>query len=192
MVLKTKKAPFQVCPRRTAYLTNESNYIVDYEIFMIEGCFCTSVGVDLPNIGGLNGTFQRGDRDPVQRGVIDPESDTCEVQLRGGPNFHIRWKYRGLHMNWSFEERNFDARRRITFTDPSPGEVERITEMVVYDSELKCDTSSTAGWCKGGGSATCRKCGFSFCKYHYPINNTWSSGGLPKLGGHDCSPLGTI
>ena len=188
MVLKTRKAPFQLCPRRTAYLTNESQYVVDYEIFAIEGCFCTSLGVDLPSIGGVSGTFQRGDRDPVQRGMIDPDADTCEVQLRGGPYFHIRWKYRGLHMNWSFEQRNFDARRRITFTEPSASEKERIKNMVVYDPDLTCDTTSSTRWCsKTPGCSTCRRCGFSFCRYHFPINNSWSSGnGLPKMGGHDC------
>lgn len=180
MVLKTRKAPFQFCPRRTAYLTNESQYVVDYEIFAIEGCFCTSLGVDLPSIGGVSGTFQRGDRDPVQRGMIDPDADTCEVQLRGGPYFHIRWKYRGLHMNWSFEQRNFDARRRITFTDPSVGEIERIKNTAVFDPDLTCDTTVNFKCSKVPGCSTCRRCGYSFCRYHYPVNNSV----MP--GGHNC------
>lgn len=53
---------------------------------------------------------------------------------------------------------------------------------VGFDSSIGCCTSPwfRLNCVKGGGTKKCEKCGYHYCRYHFPINN----GGLQ--GGHVC------
>lgn len=54
---------------------------------------------------------------------------------------------------------------------------------VAFDSSIGCCTSPwfRVSCVKGGGTAHCNKCGYHYCRYHFPVNNDGVQ------GGHVCS-----
>jgi hypothetical protein len=54
---------------------------------------------------------------------------------------------------------------------------------VAFDSSIGCCTSPwfRVSCVKGGGTALCNKCGYHYCRYHFPVNNDGVQ------GGHVCS-----
>ena len=54
---------------------------------------------------------------------------------------------------------------------------------LAFDSSIGCCTTWVyrVNCVKGGGTELCKKCGYHYCRYHFPVNN----GGIQ--GGHVCN-----
>ena len=118
-----------LCPGNKVTLKNESNFRVCYEIVVLKGAKINhlKVGVSGPGGNGINGEadIKDAERLPPERGELYPHKPIF-VTISGGKMFTVKYRYVGLHSDWSPETRNFSIYDDLVFEQPPIEDVQRI------------------------------------------------------------------
>lgn len=118
-----------LCPGNKVTLKNESNFRVCYEIVVLKGAKINhlKVGVSGPGGNGINGEadIKDAERLPPERGELYPHKPIF-VTISGGKMFTVKYRYVGLHSDWSPETRNFSIYDDLVFEQPPIEDVHRI------------------------------------------------------------------
>jgi len=118
-----------LCPGNKVTLKNESNFRICYEIVVLKGAKINhlKVGVSGPGGNGINGEadIKDAERLPPERGELYPHKPIF-VTISGGKMFTVKYRYVGLHSDWSPETRNFSIYDDLVFEQPPIEDVQRI------------------------------------------------------------------
>ena len=199
-----------LCPGNKVTLKNESNFRICYEIVVLKGAKINhlKVGVSGPGGNGINGEadIKDAERLPPERGELYPHKPIF-VTISGGKLFTVKYRYVGLHSDWSPETRNFSIYDDLVFEQPPIEDVHRIGDeekrrekeeeedqrkMEEDEKRRKKDEEATRRLCssKFGHMCSapdipkrqCWKCHDWYCNYHFERNNNPFG-----KGGHICN-----
>lgn len=199
-----------LCPGNKVTLKNESNFRICYEIVVLKGAKINhlKVGVSGPGGNGINGEadIKDAERLPPERGELYPHKPIF-VTISGGKMFTVKYRYVGLHSDWSPETRNFSIYDDLVFEQPPIEDVHRIGDeekrrekeeeedqrkMEEDEKRRKKDEEATRRLCssKFGHMCSapdipkrqCWKCHDWYCNYHFERNNNPFG-----KGGHICN-----
>jgi flagellar biosynthesis GTPase FlhF len=116
-------------PGNKVTLKNESKFVIHYEITVLKGAKINhcKFGVSGPSGNGFNGEadIQDAERLPPEYGELYPLKPKY-VTISGGSIFTVKYKYEGLHTDWSPETRNFSVYDDLVFEQPLIKDVEKI------------------------------------------------------------------
>lgn len=196
-------------PRRNkVLLENESKYEVHCEIKIYEKAQIKAMENELTvGPGGLKNKIEWDNITPLdtEECNIQP-NDNVNVTIARGDLFRLRYKYNGLHDDFSDEQRKFTVYDRIRFLQPNQEKInailqekkrdlqeaeakiaeakeererqERINRKCSSLHKFNCSASDTE-------KSQCPKCKDWYCNAHIDINPDW----VPifgKGGGHVC------
>lgn len=176
------------CFSSKVHLLNRSGRCIKYEITAIKGQSVTGFSCNLSWLGlGGGGEIQLDDAEklPPQEGFIPRDRQKPTRVTVGGKYFQMKWMYEGLQRDWSVDNRVFSVYDDLVFEPPSEDEIRMAKDAPVvtkYDPDVQCCTFSPKKMCVSGGAAKCPHCPYSYCKYHFPVNNSL----IPYPGGHKC------
>ena len=199
-----------LCPGNKVTLKNESNFRICYEIVVLKGAKINhlKVGVSGPGGNGINGEadIKDAERLPPERGELYPHKPIF-VTISGGKMFTVKYRYVGLHSDWSPETRNFSIYDDLVFEQPPIEDVHRIGDeekrrekeeeedqrkMEEDEKRRKKEEEATRRLCssKFGHMCSapdipkrqCWKCHDWYCNYHFERNNNPFG-----KGGHICN-----
>ena len=116
-------------PGNKVTLKNESKFTIHYEITVLKGAKIQrcKFGISAPSGNGISGEadIEDAERLPPERGELYPDKPKF-VTISGGTIFSVRYKYEGLHSDWSPETRNFSIYDDLVFEQPPIEDVRRI------------------------------------------------------------------
>jgi len=116
-------------PGNKVTLKNESKFTIHYEITVLKGAKIQrcKFGISAPSGNGISGEadIEDADRLPPEHGELYPHKPKF-VTISGGTIFSVRYKYEGLHSDWSPETRNFSVYDDLVFEQPPIEDVHRI------------------------------------------------------------------
>ena len=118
-----------LCPGNKVTLKNESEFKIYYEVVVLKGAKINhlKLGVSGPGGNGINGEADINDAErlPPEHGELHPQKMKF-VTISGGKIFTVKYKYEGLHSDWSPETRNFSVYDDLVFEQPPIEDVHRI------------------------------------------------------------------
>lgn len=116
-------------PGNKVTLKNESKFTIHYEITVLKGAKINhcKFGISAPSGNGISGEadIEDAERLPPEHGELYPHKPKF-VTISGGTIFSVRYKYEGLHSDWSPETRNFSVYDDLVFEQPPIEDVHRI------------------------------------------------------------------
>ena len=196
-------------PGNKVTLKNESTHVVHYEITVLKGAKINhcKFGISAPSGNGISGEadIEDAERLPPEHGELYPNKPKF-VTISGGTIFSVRYKYEGLHSDWSPETRNFSVYDDLVFEQPPIEDVHRIgveeeqrkredeekrRKREEEEDEKRREEEATRRMCssKFGHMCSapdipkkqCWKCHDWYCNYHFERNNNPFG-----KGGHIC------
>lgn len=182
-------------PGNKVSLKNESEFTVYYEITVLKGAKINrcKLGFSGPGGNGINGEadIKDAERLPPEYGELHPHKPKYAT-ISGGTLFTVRYRYEGLHSDWSPEIRNFSVYDDLVFEQPSIEDI-RLNEekkrknekdeeerRKVEEATQKMCSSKFGHMCSAQDTPKqqCWKCHDWYCNYHArPNNNPFSTGG---------------
>ena len=195
-------------PGNKVTLKNESKFTIHYEITVLKGAKINhcKFGISAPSGNGISGEadIEDAERLPPEHGELYPHKPKF-VTISGGTIFSVRYKYEGLHSDWSPETRNFSVYDDLVFEQPPIEDVHRIGDEEKRrkkeeeerrkreeEERKRREEEATRRMCssKFGHMCSapdipkkqCWKCHDWYCNYHFERNNNPFG-----KGGHICN-----
>lgn len=177
-----------LCPGNKVTLKNESEFKIYYEVVVLKGAKINhlKLGVSGPGGNGINGEADINDAErlPPEHGELHPQKMKF-VTISGGKIFTVKYKYEGLHSDWSPETRNFSVYDDLVFEQPPIEDIEKLHKV---DEEEKKEEEATRRMCSSKFKHMCSapdtpkqqcwRCRDWYCNYHAnPNNNPFGKGG---------------
>lgn len=199
-----------LCPGNKVTLKNESEFKIYYEVVVLKGAKINhlKLGVSGPGGNGINGEADINDAErlPPEHGELYPHKPKF-VTISGGTIFSVRYKYEGLHSDWSPETRNFSVYDDLVFEQPPIEDIEKIHKVEEEEKRRKREEEDQKNWeeeekrkfeeatqrmcstrfphmCSAPDTPKqqCWRCHDWYCNYHSKPNNNPLS-----TGGHTCN-----
>ena len=131
-----------LCPGNKVTLKNESKFKIYYEVMVLKGAKINhlKLGVSGPGGNGINGEADINDAErlPPEHGELHPQK-TKFVTISGGKIFTVKYKYEGLHSDWSPETRNFSVYDDLVFEQPPIEDIEKIHKVDEEEKRRKIE-----------------------------------------------------
>lgn len=116
-------------PGNKVTLKNESKFTIHYEITVLKGAKIQrcKFGISAPSGNGISGEadIEGAERLPPEHGELYPHKQIF-VTISGGKMFTVKYRYVGLHSDWSPETRNFSVLDDLVFEQPPIEDIHRI------------------------------------------------------------------
>ena len=174
-------------PGNKVTIKNQSSFPVCYQITVLKGAKinrCT-FGISGPGGNGISGEadIKDAERLPPEYGKVEPGIPKY-VTISGGTIFMIKYRYEGLHTDWSPETRNFSVCDDLVFDQPPVEEIEKL-QVKRHDGEAiqRMCSSKFGHMCSAPDTPKqqCWKCHDWYCNHHFERNNNPFG-----KGGHIC------
>lgn len=129
-------------PGNKVTLKNESKFTIHYEITVLKGAKIQrcKFGISAPSGNGISGEadIEDAERLPPEHGELYPNKPKF-VTISGGTIFSVRYKYEGLHSDWSPETRNFSVYDDLVFEQPPIEDIEKIHKVNEEEKKRKIE-----------------------------------------------------